>query len=79
MSESHIAFFRCPFFVNLMPPHHKHSDKFDIFKAEGDAVVLQDPEGCEMSRMKVIQGKRRARLGPQFSGSPTPEKKPRHR
>ncbi len=56
----------------------EESDRFDIFRPQDDQVVLTDPEGYEMSRMKVISGKRRARAGP-HGGTPSPDaKKPRH-
>jgi len=50
------------------------SDKFDIFQAQDDAVLLQDAECYEMSRMRIINGKRRARAGP-MAGSPTSDAK----
>jgi len=52
----------------------EESDKIDIFQAQDDAVLLQDAEYCEMSRMRIISGKRRARAGP-MAGSPASEAK----
>lgn len=50
------------------------SDKYDIFQPQDDAVLLQDAEYCEMSRMRIINGKRRARAGP-MAPSPSSDAK----
>ncbi|EWM28057.1 Prefoldin [Nannochloropsis gaditana] len=52
----------------------EESDRIDIFQAQNDEVLLMDAEGCEMSRMRIVSDKRRARAGP-FVGTPTPDSK----
>lgn len=46
----------------------------DIFHADGDEVVLVDPEGREMSHLKVIPNTHR-RLREPGAGSPSPDPK----
>lgn len=49
----------------------------DIFRAQGDEVVLLDAEGREMSHMRVIANMHR-RLREPGTGSPSPDaKRPR--
>jgi hypothetical protein len=60
-------------------PTPTHSDAIEIFRGgpEGDEVVLVDPEGREMSHLKVIPNAHR-RLREPGAGSPSPDSK-RHR